>query len=118
VLLDATTHLPDGLRIRVRLPHAGDRPGLHDLHLRVGVEADDLELSRALRFDPRARAVACATAWLDGAEVLVGYGAIDRGAERPDLLISDEAAAPGVRDVLARALQMRAGSAQPPGRVA
>lgn len=118
MLLDSTTHLPDGLRIRVRLPHAGDRPALHDLHLRVGVEVDDLELSRALRFDPRARAVACVTAWVDGSEVVVGYGAIDRGAQRPDLLISDEAAAPGVRDVLTRALALRAGSAHPPGRAA
>lgn len=110
-LLHHTTTLADGARVRLRLPHAGDRPGLHALHARLGVAADELELARAVRFDPRRRAVACATAWHGAAETIVGYGAIDNGADAPDLLVCDDGLAPGVRDLLADALRAHAAAA-------
>jgi hypothetical protein len=100
VLLDSTTHLPDGARVRVRLPHVTDRPAMHALHARLGLRADDLELARALRFDPRRRAVVCATVWVGAAETLAAYAAMDLAARRLELLVADEELAPGVRDVL------------------
>jgi hypothetical protein len=104
VLLDSTTQLPDGSRVRLRLPHAADRSGLHALHQRVGVLADDLDLARVLRFDPRRRAVVCATAWVGGTETIVGYGAIDFDDIAPHLLIADTALAPGLHVLLETAL--------------
>ena len=98
--LDATTTLPGGLHVRLRLPHAADREALHALHARIGLAADGLELARFLRFDPCTRVVVCATAWLDGGSQVVGYGAIAHGAPEPDLLVVDEALAPGLRAVL------------------
>ncbi len=107
MLLDATTTLSNGLRLRVRLPHARDRAALHGLHARLGLHAEELDLARALRHDPSRRAVALASAWIDGAERVVAYGAIHIGAPGPDLLVVDDALAPGAGAVLAEALQER-----------
>lgn len=107
MLLNATTALADGARLRIRLPHRADRTGLRALLERLGLAGDDLELVRALRFAPRERVVACATAFVGGSERLVGVGAIDLGAREPDLLVVDEAQAPGARVALAFALRER-----------
>lgn len=110
MLIDATTTLPDGgPRLRVRLPHASDRTGLEALLGRLGLAARELELARALRFDPRHRTVACATAWVAGSELVVAWGAMDAGAQEPDLLIADHATAPGAGAVLVAALRQRSG---------
>ena len=98
--LDATHTLADGTHVRVRLPQASDRAALRALHARLGIAADDLELAWALSFDPRRRAVICATAWLGGGPQVVGYAAMDHVAAEPDLLVADEELAPGVGDVL------------------
>ncbi len=105
--IDATTTLPHGLRLRVRLPHTSERAGLRTLLTRLGVVAEELELARAARFDPRRRTVACVTAWVGGSEELVAWGAIDAGAQEPELLLADEALAPGAGAVLAAALRER-----------
>ena len=97
MLLFAHT-LHSGLRIRVRLPQRGDLPGLLDLHERAGRPITDMGARRLLRYDPRARAVVCATAWVDGAERLVGFAAAEPGEELA--LLADEARAPGVTEVL------------------
>lgn len=110
--LDATTTLPDGSRARVRLPRRSDRPALRALHGRLGFEVDELALARALRFDPRRRVVACITAWVDGAERLLGYGAIDLGADDVEVLVVDVAGAPGCDVVLSDALRDRAARAR------
>lgn len=107
MLIDATTTLPDGLHLRVRLPHAHDRTGLHALHTRLGFRVEELELARALRFDPRRRAVACAVAFVAGTELPVAWGSIEIGAGAPDLLVADEALAPGAGVVLEAALRER-----------
>ncbi len=103
-LLDHTTTLPDGTRVRLRLPHHGDGAALRELALRLGVETDEVELARALRFDPRRRAVVVATIWIDGAPLLVGCAAIELGAAEPDTLLADVSLAPGVGEVLHRTL--------------
>lgn len=102
--LDATAPLPDGRRVRVRLPHAADRQEIALLHDRLGVAIDDLELARALRFDPRTQIVLCATVWDEDREVVVAWASATRGREDADTMIADEALAPGVRLLLATAL--------------
>jgi hypothetical protein len=106
--LDATTSLPDGTRVRLRLPHAADRPGLRALHARVGLHADELDVARVLRFDPRRGAVVCATAWTDRGPLVVGYGAITHGDAHPEVLVADEARAPGLSELLGDVLRRRA----------
>lgn len=95
--------LPGGLRVRFRLPQRTDFPGL------VALGLGELEAGRALLFDPRERTAICAVAFVDGVDVLVGFGAIAlRPGARPDLLLADEGAAPGVAALLERALTDRA----------
>jgi hypothetical protein len=95
--------LPGGLRVRLRLPQRADRAGLAALGL------SELETRRALGFDPRERTAICAVAFVEEAHVLVGFGVITLGAgARPDLLLADEAAAPGVATLLEGVLVDRA----------
>lgn len=107
-MIGSATTLPDGSRVRVRLPHPLDRRGLRELHARLGLHAEDMEIARTLRFDPRSSAVICATTWADGSETLVGYGAIDVGAGEPHLLVCDEVLAPGLGDALSAELREHA----------
>jgi hypothetical protein len=100
--------LSNGLRVRLRLTRPSDRGCLRDLLDNLGVEADDFTLGRLTRFDPRERTAICATVFAGGAEAAVGYGAIDRFADAPDILMADEAAAPGLAELLARALRNHA----------
>ena len=72
--LHSTDLLPDGRRVRVRLPHAGDRAGLHELLAAFGLAADDLDVRRALRWSPE-RPVAVAVEWDGAVERLVGFAA-------------------------------------------
>ncbi|MTD45670.1 hypothetical protein GKE82_15590 [Conexibacter sp. W3-3-2] len=109
--LDATTSLPDGTRVRLRLPHAADRPRLGDLLGRLGLAHDELDLARELRFDPRARTVVCAIVWDGSDQLLAGWAGADRGQAAPDLLLADETLAPGVRALLLDALAQRASAA-------
>lgn len=102
--LDHRTTLPDGTRVRIRLPRHGDGAGLHALAQRLGVAADEVELRRALRFDPRKRVVIVATSLGDGPPELVGWAAMDRDADEPDTLLADVTNAPGLGQVLASAL--------------
>lgn len=94
MLLFRAHTLPTGLRVRVRLPHRDDATGL------VALGAGLMEAQRLVRFDPRTEAAVCATAWVDGAETLVGFA-------RGDLLLADEERAPGVTAVLEAALRER-----------
>lgn len=96
VLLDTHLTLPTGVRVRLRHPQSRDRAGLLALLERVGLGAEELDLQRAVRFDPRHRAVVCATAWTGLGETVVGLGAISYGAAAPDLVIADETLAPGL----------------------
>jgi hypothetical protein len=105
VLLNSTTTLPNGSRLRIRLPQAVDRSALRELHDRLGLVAEALDIARMLRFDPQRVAVGCASIWDGTHETVVGYGAIHLDADAPHLLVCDEASAPGVRDALHEALR-------------
>ena len=110
-LLDDTTALPDGTRIRLRLPHSADRIGVAALSERLGLEADDLEITRALRFDPRTRTALCATVWADGRETVVAFGTAAHGTGRAETVLADERLAPGVGAIVGAALVAHAAAA-------
>ena len=106
--LHRPTTLPNGLRIRLRLPGPSDRARLLGLCQRIGLPVDELALSRMTRFDPRRRTAVCATCFALSGETVVGYAAIDRWADEPDLVLADEDLAPGVGEVLAAAVRRHA----------
>jgi hypothetical protein len=106
MLLGTSITLPNGLRVRLRLPQGGDRPGLLALHAAAGLELDDMALRRLMRVDPRRRAAICAAAWTGAGEQIVGFAAADLGSE-PDVIVSDEDTAPGLCAILAAALAER-----------
>ena len=101
--------LPGG--VRLRLPHRADADGLRALCARHRADCDPELL---LRFDPRERAVICATEGIGAAETVVGVGAIRlcRGCE-PELLLADDIA---VADALRAALAARVVSRPPAPR--
>jgi hypothetical protein len=98
--LDTHHTLPEGTRLRLRLPQIRDRVGLVDLLTRLGLDADDLDVARILRFDPRGRTVVCATVWTGTTETMVGIVAGAKDGRGPDLLVADERLTPGVTAVL------------------
>src|SRR4051794_16836976 len=103
-----STTLSNGLRVRLRLSRPSDRTCLRALCAQLGLQADDLVLSRLVRYDPRERTAICAAVFNAGTEAIVGYGAIDRFADSPDLLLVDEDAAPGMSGILGDALREQA----------
>ena len=106
--LRRTFTVPGGPPVRLRLAGPSDRAPVIGLLQARGRPADELDLRRLLAFDPARRHVLCALAPLDGAEVLAGFGAIDAGADAPDVLVVDERFGPGLADLLGRVLIERA----------
>lgn len=106
MLLSRSHPLPDGTRVRLRLPHAGDRAGLVALHERTGAPLEPLRMARILRFDPQACLSVCATMLTGLSETLVAYGHVDRDGTS-SLVVADEALAPGVSALVAAALAER-----------
>lgn len=104
-MIDRSHTLPDGSRLRVRLPQPRDRAGLAALHGRVGLQLPAFEVARVLRFDPRSEAVAVATAFLGRQEVVVAYAVQPHGAGEPRLLVEDPAFAPHAAAAVTAALQ-------------
>src|SRR4051794_29490516 len=102
--LDGASTLPGGRRVRLRLPHRFDVRALRALCTRVGADADDLTLHRALRFDPREGIALVATILVGRSEEIVALGVMRHGAEAPDLLYADEELAPGVRALMESAM--------------
>ncbi len=103
--------LPRGLRVRLRLARGRDAPAIRNLLNAQGTSLDELELARLVRFDPRRRFVACATALIESREEIVGIGAIGLGEDastEPDLLVVDESRASGLEELLRGALVSRA----------
>ena len=103
-LLDASTTLPSGPRVRIRVPHRADATGVRELLARLGLAADDLDVSRVLRPDPRRRIAVVAVVLVDRSEELVGLGTMDRDAEDAELVLGDEERAPGVGALVAGSL--------------
>jgi hypothetical protein len=106
------SHLLGGRRVRLRLARSRDLRALAAL-LRAGGhdrETVALAAARLVRFDPRRRAVVCATALLGGAETIVGVAALDVGGEMPQTLCVDPALGeefPGLGELLTRAVRGR-----------
>ncbi len=108
--LRRTFPVPGGPPVRLRMAGPSDRPLVTALLERRGLPAEEIDVQRLLAFDPARRHVFCALAPLDGTEVLAGIGAIDFGAEDPDVLVVDDRFAPGLGDVLGRVLIERSRS--------
>ena len=106
--LRRTFPVPGGPPVRLRMAGPSDRPLVAGLLERRGLPAEKLDVRRLLAFDPARRHVLCALALLDGADVLAGFGAIDAGADAPDMLVVDERFGPALADVLGRVLLERA----------
>ncbi len=100
--------LARGLHVRLRLARPRDAPGIEALLERLGLRAQELELARLVRFDPRCRIVICATTLIGSREVVAGFGAIALEAAEPELLLVDEQLTAGLGELLARALIGRA----------
>jgi hypothetical protein len=106
--LRRTFPVPGGPPVRLRMAGPSDRPLVKALLERRGIEATELELRRLLAFDPARRHVLCALAPMDGHETLMGFGAIDAGADVPDVLVVDERVGRGLAELLGRVLVERA----------
>jgi hypothetical protein len=108
-LLSRSYALPYGPRVRLRLARRSDLPGIRVLLDQRGVPASELSLDRLVRYDPRRRAVMCASALVGGAETIVGVGAIDLShAAEPDTIVVDERLTGGLGELLAAVLVQRA----------
>ena len=82
--------------------------------MRQGIDPDELELARLVRFDPRRRLVICATALVGSVDAVVGVGAIDLGdrdAPVPSLVVVDHGATEGLAELISEALIGRARTA-------
>lgn len=85
-----TLDLADGRYVRLRLARSSDARAIEGLLSRQETSFDGVNALDLVQYDPRERYVVCATALIDGAERLVGLGAIDLvdgGNHEPDLLI-------------------------------
>ena len=102
--LDSSTTLADGRRLRLRLPHASDAPGLRALLEQTGVACDDLLLGRLRRFDPLGHVSLVAVVLVGRTEQVAGFALAYRLAGRTELLVSDEELAPGAAAALESAL--------------
>jgi N-acetylglutamate synthase-like GNAT family acetyltransferase len=108
-LLSRSYALPYGPRVRLRLARRSDLPAIRVLLDQRGVPASELSLDRLVRYDPRRRAVMCASALVGGAETIVGVGAIDLShAAEPDTIVVDERLTGGLGELLAAVLVQRA----------
>ena len=99
-LLHRSHELPDGRRVRLRLPVARDRDALHELLGRIGVAVEDLDLRRALRWTPHRRVAIVATAWDGSHETVAGFAAVDTPGGEPTV-IGEPAVAPLLLEALA-----------------
>lgn len=101
--------LGDGLRVRLRLARPGDQRLLIGLLDRLGFTASEIALLDLVRFEPRRRAVICATALIDGSERMLGFGAIDLDSpQETATVIVDTPFEAAVTPLLRQALRARA----------
>jgi hypothetical protein len=114
VMLSRVHTLPSGVRVRLRLVQRRDEQAIRRLLAAGGLELDDIEVMRLVRFDPCARVVICATALIGFSDAVVGVAAGDRAPGAvPDLLVVDFAAGEGLDQLLAGALRARAHAIAP-----
>jgi hypothetical protein len=102
-LLARSYPLPGGARVRLRLLRRADAEALRPL------VADELELQRLVRFDPRRRVAIAAVSPTGRGEALLGAGAIDRAPDaEPDPVVRHPASDPAVAELITTALRARA----------
>jgi hypothetical protein len=107
-LLSRVYRLPSGQRVRLRLVQRRDEHQIRALLTDRGHEHQDLDVMRIVRFDPRRRAVICATTLVGSTETVIGLGAIELDSQpssEPDLLISDGRIGEGLDELLVGALR-------------
>ncbi len=95
----------------MRFARASDAPAVRELIECLGRDPEELEIARLVRFDPRTRAVICATALIGSSETVVGIGAIDLDGNalgEPDTLLVDEQLTSALDELLRQALVGRA----------
>ncbi len=97
--------LSRGPRVCLRLVRRRDMAAVGDLYAREGIPVHELSLARLVSFDLLTMLALCATALVDGREMILGVGAIelDRPSE-PTLIVVDEARTDGLRELLCDAL--------------
>jgi hypothetical protein len=100
--------LSRGPRVRLRLAQARDAQAIRALLRGRDHDAEQLDIARLVRFDPRRRVVICATALIGSVETIVGVGAIDFDATEPDVVHVDESLGDELADLVRRALVARA----------
>jgi hypothetical protein len=104
-LLGHVYTLKSGIQVRLRLARSSDIPSVRKLLGEQGLAPADLEAARLVHFDPRRRYVVCATGLIDGAETLLGIGAITLGVDaEPDLLVVAGERREEIAPLLTRAL--------------
>ncbi len=99
----------------LRLARGRDLAPLGELLRRQGIDPDELDLARLVRFDPLRRLVICATALVGSAESVVGVGALNLGADVgggespvPSLVVVDQGMTEGLAELISEALVGRA----------
>jgi hypothetical protein len=108
-ILGRTHVLDGGPPVRLRLARRSDEGAVGALLAARGLSAAALDVRRLLAFDPLERLVLCALAPIDGAETLVGIGAIDLAADAEiDALVVDERRNPGLGELLGSVLSAQA----------
>jgi hypothetical protein len=108
-VLGAHSHgLPRGPRVRLRLVQFRDEREIRAFLADHGRPAPDLEAARLTRSDPQRCVAISATALVGGTETIVGVGAIEVGADEPDLLVIDPRLTEGLDELLSQALWKRA----------
>ena len=113
-LMDRHHTLPTSGRVRLRLPHIGDRAQVHEFLVRLGLGAHDLDVRRGLRWSADRPWTVVATRWDGAREQIVGIAVVAEEDGSPTL-VADE---PDVYDLLAQALTEHAGTGAPRRSVA
>lgn len=108
-ILTRTHVLDGGPPVRLRLARRTDEAAVTALLEARGLSTGALDVRRLLAFDPLERVVLCALAPIDGAETVVGIGAIDLAAGADvDALVADERRTPGLGELLGAVLRAQA----------
>lgn len=107
-MLSRSYALPAGPRVRLRLVHRSDLPGIRRLLEQRDVAADEIQLHRLVAYNPREHVVICATAFIGGQETLVGVAACALSeCHEIETIVVDERLTEGLAQLLAAALADR-----------
>jgi hypothetical protein len=102
-LLGHVYRLEDGTGVRLRMARGSDLQAIGEL---LDQDGSGLSAIRFVHFDPRREYVLCATALIDGQELLLGLGVtpLDGGVAGPEVHVADGGAGDDVRGLLTTVL--------------